>query len=146
MRISSVQRDDTKPEFITYPDDAACRSELARILSDLSITDGITAVIAHDDEEARDLWGILNDIVSNDRLTYVAQGSTLPDHGVVLITLKLAKGLEFDHVIIPNANEGHYPETPLAQHQLYTAISRATKTISLLAKEEFTPLLKKVIS
>lgn len=146
MRISSVQRDDTKPEFITYPDDAACRLELARILSDLSITDGITAVIAHDDEEARDLWGILNDIVSNDRLTYVAQGSTLPDHGIVLITLKLAKGLEFDHVIIPNANEGHYPATPLAQHQLYTAISRATKTISLLAKEEFTPLLKKVIS
>lgn len=146
MRISSVQRDDTKPEFITYPDDAACRLELARILSDLSITDGITAVIAHDDEEARDLWGILNDIVSNDRLTYVAQGSTLPDHGIVLITLKLAKGLEFDHVIIPNANEGHYPATPLAQHQLYTAISRATKTISLLAKEEFTPLLKKAIS
>lgn len=146
MRISSVQRDDTKPEFITYPDDAACRSELARILSDLSIANGITAVIAHDDEEARDLWGILNDIVSNDRLTYVAQGSTLPDHGVVLITLKLAKGLEFDHVIIPNANEGHYPETPLAQHQLYTAISRATKTISLLAKEDFTPLLRKTIS
>lgn len=146
MRISSVQRDDTKPEFITYPDDTACQSELARILSDLSTADGITAVIAHDDEEARDLWGILNDIVSNDRLTYVAQGSTLPDHGVVLITLKLAKGLEFDHVIIPNANEGHYPATPLAQHQLYTAISRATKTISLLAKEEFTPLLKKAIS
>ena len=146
MRISSVQRDDTKPEFITYPDDAACRSELARILSDPSIANGITAVIAHDDEEARDLWGILNDIVSNDRLTYVAQGSTLPDHGVVLITLKLAKGLEFDHVIIPNANEGHYPETPLAQHQLYTAISRATKTISLLAKEDFTPLLRKTIS
>lgn len=146
MRISSVQRDDTKPEFITYPDDAACRSELTRILSDLSTADGITAVIAHDDEEARDLWGTLNDIVSNDQLTYVAQGSTLPDHGVVLITLKLAKGLEFDHVIIPNANEGHYPATPLAQHQLYTAISRATKTISLLAKEEFTPLLKKAIS
>ncbi|MEF2655644.1 MAG: AAA family ATPase [Eggerthellaceae bacterium] len=146
MRISSVQRDDTKPEFITYPDDAACRSELTRILSDLSTADGITAVIAHDDKEARDLWGTLNDIVSNDQLTYVAQGSTLPDHGVVLITLKLAKGLEFDHVIIPNANEGHYPATPLAQHQLYTAISRATKTISLLAKEEFTPLLKKAIS
>lgn len=146
MRISSVQRDDTKPEFVCCTNDATYRSELARMVSDIPTTDGTTAVIAHDDEEARELWGILNDTVSSDQLTYVAQGSMLPDHGVVLITLGLAKGLEFDHVIIPNANEVRYPETPLAQHQLYTAISRATKTIFLLAKEEFTPLLKKAIS
>lgn len=146
MRISSVQRDDTKPEFVCCTDDTTYRSELARMVSDISTTDGTTAVIAHDNEEARELWNILNDTVSSDQLSYVAQGSMLPDHGVVLITLGLAKGLEFDHVIIPNANEVHYPETPLAQHQLYTAISRATKTISLLAKEEFTPLLKKAIS
>jgi DNA helicase-2/ATP-dependent DNA helicase PcrA len=66
---------------------------------------------------------------------------TLPKEGVVLLDLRLAKGLEFDHVIIPDAQREVYPDTPLARRQLYTAISRAMHRVSIVAQGQMTPLL-----
>jgi len=59
----------------------------------------------------------------------------------VLMDLRLAKGLEFDHVIIPDAQQEVYPATPLARRQLYTAISRAMHKVTILAQGEMSPLL-----
>ena len=74
-------------------------------------------------------------------LTLVEHEGDLPASGVVLITLKLAKGLEFDHVIIPDATERTFPQNPLSQRRLYTTISRATRRVTLLAPGKLTPLL-----
>ena len=68
--------------------------------------------------------------------------SALPASGVVLMDLSLAKGLEFDHVIIPDAQEAVYPAAPLARRRLYTAISRAMHQVTIYAQGEMTPLLK----
>ncbi|MEE1273323.1 MAG: ATP-binding domain-containing protein, partial [Olegusella sp.] len=53
----------------------------------------------------------------------------------------LAKGLEFDRVIIPDAQADAYPDTPLARRRLYTAISRATHEVEILSQGPLTPLL-----
>jgi hypothetical protein len=53
----------------------------------------------------------------------------------------LAKGLEFDHVIVPDAQETVYPNTPLARRRLYTVISRAMHEATILAQGPLTPLL-----
>lgn len=74
-------------------------------------------------------------------LTLVEHEGDLPATGIVLITLKLAKGLEFDHVIIPDATERAFPQNPLSQRRLYTTISRATRRVTLLAPGKLTPLL-----
>ena len=58
-----------------------------------------------------------------------------------MLDLALAKGLEFDHVIIPDAQATVYPATPLARRRLYTAISRAMHRVSILSQGEMTPLL-----
>ena len=58
-----------------------------------------------------------------------------------LIPLDLVKGLEFDGVIIPDADRSMYPEGVLSRHRLYTAVSRATKRLSILADGEMTELL-----
>jgi len=63
--------------------------------------------------------------------------------------LKLAKGLEFDHVIVPDASERSFPvatgateaDRDLARRRLYTTISRATRRLTLLARGEVTPAL-----
>ena len=61
---------------------------------------------------------------------------------MLALTLPLAKGLEFDHVIVPDAGPGLFPaDDRVAQNRLYTTISRATRTITLLANGSFTPLL-----
>ena len=63
------------------------------------------------------------------------------ENKVQLMTMHAAKGLEFDHVILPNADPENYPEGTLSRHRLYTAISRATQNITILAKKELSPLL-----
>jgi DNA helicase-2/ATP-dependent DNA helicase PcrA len=72
----------------------------------------------------------------------ILSGGRLPDSGVFLITLAHAKGLEFDGVILPDASAETYPDTLLSRHRLYTAMSRATGRLTVLARGELTPLLK----
>ena len=59
----------------------------------------------------------------------------------MLITLKLAKGLEFDHVVVPDASARVFPSDDLSRRRLYTTISRATRRVDVLAKGPLTPLL-----
>ena len=71
----------------------------------------------------------------------LSRDEALPARGVVLLDLSLAKGLEFDRVIIPDAQTEVYPDTPLARRRLYTAISRATHEVEIYAQGALTPLL-----
>ena len=52
----------------------------------------------------------------------------------MVIPLALAKGLEFDGVIIAKAPVGLDPTDPLERRRLYTAISRATRRLTLFVQ------------
>ena len=71
----------------------------------------------------------------------MGKGDTLPKEGVVTLDLRLAKGLEFDSVIIPDAQAEVYPDEPLARRRLYTAVSRAMHEVTILSQGQMTPLL-----
>ena len=73
----------------------------------------------------------------------IRSGDKLPQSGVFLISLAHAKGLEFDGVIIPDCNAENYPDTLLGRHRLYTALSRATRRLTVLARGAMTPLMEK---
>lgn len=60
---------------------------------------------------------------------------------MVVIPLELTKGLEFDHVIVPDASEAVFPHDELSRRRLYTTVSRATKKITLLSQGALTSLL-----
>ena len=76
-----------------------------------------------------------------DTVRVMHRDDTLPADGVVLLDLALAKGLEFDGVIIPDAQADVYPDEPLARRRLYTAISRAMHRVTILSQGKMTPLL-----
>ncbi|BAK45592.1 UvrD-helicase domain-containing protein [Eggerthella sp. YY7918] len=137
LRISSIQRDDTAPALIACADEHAYETELRRAIEHARNAESLTAVVVPWKHEARRLQTLLGD----DAPPLVDTNNTLPERGVILITLKLAKGLEFDQVIVPDASERVFPDTPLARRRLYTTISRATRTITILANGKLTPLL-----
>ncbi len=68
----------------------------------------------------------------------------LPDHGIFLIELSYVKGLEFDHVILPDltlplkfsGDQTRFEEVDkmdlLLRHRLYTTVSRATQKLVML--------------
>ena len=81
-------------------------------------------------------------MLGEDSPTLIDEGDSLPNSGSILLTLPLAKGLEFDHVVIVDANKKDFPEDDLSRRRLYTAISRATSTVSIFSNGELSPLLK----
>ena len=139
LTISSIQREQRAPEFIECTDETAWLETLVDKISKAQTKQELTAVIVPWKTEAKKLETLLGDAAP----PTIDSTSTLPQQGVVLITLGLAKGLEFDCVIIPNANAETFPSSQLAINRLYTTISRATKQITLISKGAITPLLQK---
>ncbi len=76
-----------------------------------------------------------------DGVVAVRDGDELPASGVVLMELRLAKGLEFDHVVVADAQAEVYPDEPLARRRLYTAVSRAMHEVTLVSEGAMTPLV-----
>ena len=137
--ISSIQRADTSPTILPCPDEASYAAALREAVDAACAGDGLAAVIVPWKHEAKRIQKLLGDNAP----TLVDDTATLPASGVVLITLRLAKGLEFDRVIVPDASARIFPAgDPLARRRLYTTLSRATRELTVLARGELTPLLK----
>ena len=138
MSLSSVRTPGVKPVFIEQPSREAYLQTLAELIDKAHSEEGLTAVVTADKSRANWLGRQLGELVH-----VMRKDETLPKEGVVLMDLSLAKGLEFDHVIIPDAQQEVYPDTPLARRRLYTAISRAMHKVTVVAQGCMTPLLSK---
>ena len=136
VKLASVHREGVAPRIEALPSRDAFVSELRQAVEAAAGDNGLTAVVAADDGSVSWLKKQLGDAV-----VVIKNDQELPAAGVVLLSLRLAKGLEFDHVIVPDASAETYPDTPLARRRLYTAISRAMHRVTLLAQGELSPLL-----
>ena len=133
-RLTSVQREGVAPVIRSFDDRDAYLEALRAAVAEPG--EGLTAVVAESDARASWLTKQLGDAVR-----VIRGGMSLPAEGVVLLPLRVAKGLEFDHVIVPDAQAEVYPDTPLARRRLYTALSRATHRVTVLAQGPLTPML-----
>ena len=133
-----MQRPGTPPEIVECAEpeeyDRAIREAVANAAGD----ETLTAIIANSRTRAKQLAKILEGV----SYQTVPENGELPTSGVVLLDVKLAKGLEFDHVIVPDVQEGAFPNEPLRRHRLYTAISRATQRVTLIANGPIAEVLR----
>lgn len=139
LRISSIRRQEEAPAIIECATEEERDRELVRVIEAASADEGLTAVILPQKHQAKQLQKKLGDGAP----PLIDADATLPTSGVVLTSLKLAKGLEFDHVIVPEASERTFPDDPLSRRRLYTTVSRATGRITLLAQGKLTSLLSR---
>ena len=160
--VSSVQPSGNAPVFLTCKSREEYGSALARAVRDAMQEEGLTAVICAGTRRMEKTAALLAEYIKAEPVSPSAQetggsaeagqaacpipvlrsGDALPEKGVFLITLAHAKGLEFDGVILPDADPDIYPDTVLSRHRLYTALSRATRRLTVLARRELTPLLR----
>ena len=137
MRISSVQPAGAPAAIEEHLDDASYFEALRRAIEAARGNTGLTAVIVPWKHEARRLQTLLGESCP----PFLDRTGRLPERGCVLITLPLAKGLEFDHVIVPDASARLFGGDDLSRRRLYTTISRATRTVTVLSHGALSPLL-----
>ena len=137
VRVESVQPAGIEPVIIECADDLDYEVQLKTVVEEALEAECLAAIIAPDARRLAKLEQLLEDLP----ITTGAGKETMPEHGVLLLDIKLAKGLEFDQVIVPDAGNRSYPDETLARHRLYTAISRATKKVTLVANGKLTSLL-----
>lgn len=135
MEIQSVHPDGEAPRIRTFADADARTAELTTLIAEAREREGLTAIIVPWKHHLKGLAKAHAD------LTIVDDQAKLPERGVFATTLKLAKGLEFDAVILPDVSAAVYPEGDASRRRLYTAISRATQEVTLLSAGTITPWL-----
>ena len=138
--VSSVQPPGSAPVFHTCETKEDYAQKLIQSVREAEKMEGLTAIICAGSRSLEKTAGVLSE--NGLDIPKILSGGRIPDAGVFLITLAHAKGLEFDGVILPDGSDGTYPDTVLARHRLYTAMSRATRRLTVLAKGSLTPLLK----
>jgi len=138
MTIVLVREDGSKPQWIETKNKEEYLDALAAIFKNAS-PDEATALITKDTKEAEMLYRKLN----KQFLVHLFTQDTrqVPGKGLNILPISLAKGLEFDHVIIHDVSKEHFA-SKRDRHLLYTMISRAMKSVSLPYMKELTEFLK----
>ena len=135
--VKSVQRPGEKPHIRCYTEKDEYCSAISDLIRRAKQREELTAFIASSPKTLQELVQEVPELEE-----FLLQSETnLPKSGPVAVDVSLAKGLEFDAVVILDAQSASYPETTLAKHRLYTAISRATKQVTIISYQEITNLL-----
>ena len=129
MLVSSVKRPGEKTFSKAFATDKEYYAELKKLIKEYSEMKGLTAVICRNPLNIEKIISALG----KDAPSEITLQDALPESGAFLIELALAKGLEFDHVILADADEENYPSDEIGDHCLYTAMSRATQHLAILA-------------
>ncbi|MCL1858399.1 MAG: AAA family ATPase [Oscillospiraceae bacterium] len=97
-------------------------------------------IICKTDKQAEELYNILKSKPDFD-ITLLTEKSEKFDNKLVITTAYLAKGLEFDCVILPGADKNNY-KNEIDRQMIYIGITRALHKLTLLYTGEITDFLK----
>lgn len=104
-------------------------------------SEGLTtiAVIERTEKDARKLASLL---APDTNASFLDVDDSAYSGGVSVVPAASAKGLEFDGVIIANADEKSYPDRDLDARLLYVCMTRPLHRLHVMYKNTLTPLLK----
>lgn len=136
IQVELVERFGDKPMLIPYGEEPsqqirdvikACRERGCRSI----------AIICKTDMEAQAAFQLLKE---DEEVTYINRHINYFPLGTVILPVYLAKGLEFDAVIVYNANQTVYT-SEYDRSLLYTACTRALHHLYIFYEGELTPFL-----
>lgn len=131
--IEAFERQGEKPKLIQVRDKDDLLNKIVLNLKKLQ-NDGqeTMAIICKTFAECDEFYNLLKDEV---QLVKINEQSTTFEKGILILPIYLAKGIEFDAVIIPNASKEHF-HTELDQSLFYTACTRAMHDLVMLTVTE----------
>lgn len=140
-QIIPFERDGEKPKLKKLATYDELHSHISSKISELqNIGYNTIAIICKSGEESQCAYHALSGILD---IKHIKNGSMEYEQGVVVIPSYLAKGIEFDAVIIYDASEQIYNDETL-RRLFYTACTRAMHYLHLYCVGEPTKLLEDV--
>ncbi|MBC2166637.1 UvrD-helicase domain-containing protein [Listeria booriae] len=143
LEIEPFERDAEKPSFVLCMDGQERDAKLRHTLSGLIGKEyGTIAVICKTAAESAAMYEQLSPAFD---VQLATEHSYSYDSGIIVLPAYLAKGIEFDAVIIPDASAHNY-EKSFEQNLFYTACTRAMHELVLFAVGDKTPFIDRVPS
>lgn len=138
-RLEPIERHGDTPALITSNDSDAETRAIRAAINEFRASDHNTlGIICKTDEQAEQIY----DALGHDRrgVHLLDARSTTFSGGIMIATAYLAKGLEFDRVIVPFCHADNYATT-IDRHMLYVACTRAMHMLTLTATGEPSPFI-----
>ena len=139
-QVKPVERHGDAPVFEAYKAQDEGIRRIEQIVREWKNT-GLTtiAVIERTEKDAKKLSSLL---APDLKATYLNVDDSAYSGGVSVVPASSAKGLEFDGVIIANADESTYADRDLDARLLYVCMTRPLHKLHVLYKNRLTPLLR----
>lgn len=138
-QIEPFERAGEKPKLIKYEQENHDEKHLLAAIHQLMERGQKTiAIVCKTFKESKAIYGRLKDKIPLQLMTATSRELT---KGVLVLPIYIAKGIEFDAVIIPDASKKHY-QTEWDQSIFYTACTRAMHELVMLTYGEETPFIK----
>ena len=137
--IEFFRRNEEEPAIVKLINNLSLQDEIVKTIEKYK-SQGFSsiAVICKDRKEASRLYFKLTDKIKIKLIDYLDYESVL--EGTLILPVYLAKGLEFDAVIVYEANNNNY-NTEFDKKLLYIACTRALHRLSLFYSGELTKFL-----
>lgn len=119
LTIVPIRKDGEKPAFIPCENQETYLNTLTVILTNLADGEDLAIITKHKDDAFLLEEQLLEKI------------STFHEKKIQVLSIDMAKGLEFDHVIIHDVSANHYGTSEREKKILYTAVSRGMKQVFL---------------
>lgn len=138
-QIEAFNREGTLPEVVEVEDMAAAENRLLDVIERYQVKGNQTiAIICKTLHESEEVYKYLNQHIQ----VKLLEPNTHTYHkGVLVIPTYLAKGIEFDAVIVYNASKARYQDD-LERNLLYTACTRAMHDLFILSLGEMSQFIQ----
>lgn len=131
--LEYVSRHGDEPAIIGCVNTAGVIARLGTVLERFAESGFNTLGILHKSDEIARRY---HEVLSRDfDVSLITPESDRFENGVSISSIRMAKGLEFDEVVVLDADQAHY-NTDYDRNLLYVAITRAMHKVSLLYRSE----------
>jgi len=137
--LEAVERHGEKPRIIGYKNTEEETFGILRLIAGFGKSGNKSlGIVCKDEQQAAALYEKLK--TSDAEINFLSSKSSVFSNGVVITSAHMAKGLEFDEVIIPHVDDRNY-KTEMDRSMLYVAATRAMHRLTLTHSAKLTNLV-----
>ena len=138
--LIAIERHGEVPQVLGVKTRAAQTKQIRALIDDFRAAEQRTlGILCKTQKQANQLHRTLSK--DDEAIHLLTASSAAFRQGVVICTAHTAKGLEFDQVIVPNADDANFA-SPTDRHLLYIACTRAMHRLTLIHVGEVTRFLQ----